>query len=134
LDLLIRLKGCYKLGLKTATFTPVYMGNLEKNPFTAETRTYPIYFSSPRKKSFVMTIEIPKGYSVKTLPQSEIIRLPNKAGQFSYSASVIGEVVQIVYSYKLNATYLPSSMHTDLKAFYDAILRKRGESIVFKKD
>ncbi|MBL4649753.1 MAG: hypothetical protein JKY03_08480 [Aureispira sp.] len=134
LDLLIRLKGCYKLGLKTATFTPVYMGNLEKNPFTAETRAYPIYFSSPRKKSFVMTIEIPKGYSVKTLPQSEIIRLPNKAGQFSYSASVIGEVVQIVYSYKLNATYLPSSMHTDLKAFYDAILRKRGESIVFKKD
>lgn len=134
LDLLIRLKGCYKLGSKTATFTPIYMGNLEKNPFEAATRMYPIYFSLPRKKSFVMTVDIPKGYSVKTLPQSEIIRLPNKAGQFSYSASVTGEVVQIVYSYKLNTTYLPSSMHKDLKAFYDAIIRKRGESIVFKKD
>lgn len=134
MDLLIRLKGCYKLGPKTATFTPIYMGNLEENPFAATTRTYPIYFSSPKKKSFVMMVEIPKGYSVESLPQAEIIRLPKKAGQFSYSSSVVGEVVQIVYSYKLNATYLPSSMHSDLKTFYDAILRKQGESIVFKKD
>lgn len=134
LDLSIRLKGCYKLGSKTATFTPIYMGNLEENPFKAATRTYPIFFPSPIKKSFVMTIEIPKGYHVKTLPQSEIIRLPNKAGQFSYSTSVAGEVIQIVYSYKLNGTYLPSTMHSDLNAFYEAILRKRGESIVFEKD
>lgn len=134
LDLAIRLKGCYKIEAQKATFTPIYMGNLEKNPFEAATRTYPIYFALPKKKSFVMTVEIPKGYSVQTLPQSEIIRLPQKAGQFSYSASVVGENVQIVYSYKLNSTYLPNTMHTDLKAFYDAILRKQRESIVFKKN
>lgn len=134
LDLSIRLKGCYKLGPKTATFTPIYMENLEENPFEAATRTYPIYFPFPKKKSLVMTVEIPKGYRVETLPQSEIIRLPNKAGQFSYSTSVVGEAIQIVYSFKLNATYLPSTMYADLKAFYEAILRKQGESIVFKKD
>jgi hypothetical protein len=134
LDLLIRLKNCYKLGLKTATFTPIYMGNLEENPFDAATRTYPICFNLPRKKSFVMTVNIPEGYHVETLPQSEIIRLPKKAGQFSYSTSIVGETVQIVYSYKLNTPYLPSRTYSDLKTFYDTIIRKRGESIVFKKD
>lgn len=134
LDLSIRLKSCYQLGPKTASFTPVYMGNLEENPFEASTRTYPIHFSLPKKKSVLLTIEIPKGYSVKTLPQSEIVLLPNKAGQFSYSASIIGEAVQIAYSFKLNTTYLPSTMYSYLQAFYDAILRKRGEPILFKKD
>lgn len=134
LDLSIRIKGSYKLGPKTATFTPIYMGDLEKNPFEAATRTYPIFFSVPKKKSVVMTVNIPEGYHVESLPQAEIIRLPNKAGQFSYSASLANGAVQIVYSYKQNATYLPSSMYTDLKAFYDAVIRKRGESIIFKKD
>lgn len=134
LDLLIRLKGRYKINTESATFTPIYMGDFSENPFKAETRTYPIYFDLPKKKSYVLTIGIPEGYSVKSLPQSEIIRLPNKAGQFSFSTSIVGETIQIIYSYKLNATYFPSSMYTELKAFYDAILRKQGESVIFKKD
>ncbi|WMX16686.1 hypothetical protein [Aureispira sp. CCB-E] len=133
LDLLIRIKNNYKINAQTASFTPTYLKVLDEAFFTSETRVCPIQFPVLEKQSFVMSIEIPQGYQVKSLPQSEIIRLPNKAAQYSYSASVVGENIQIVYSYQLKQRYFPSSIYPELKAFYEAILRKQKESIIFKK-
>ncbi|BDS12654.1 hypothetical protein [Aureispira anguillae] len=112
---------------------PIFMGRIEKNPFQASSRKYPIEFMTLAKKSFVMTIHIPENYTLESLPTPEIIKLPHKSGQFSYNATALGQKIQLVYSYKLNETTFFSDDYAHLQNFYDAIIRKQAESIILKK-
>ncbi|MEM6724820.1 MAG: DUF3857 domain-containing protein, partial [Bacteroidota bacterium] len=53
--------------------SPIFVDAYEENPFKKETRNFPIDFPYPFSETYVVAIDIPEGYEVEELPNSEIL-------------------------------------------------------------
>jgi hypothetical protein len=63
----------FKSGLQ---FRPMVVGYIENNPFKDTTRQLPITLDAPQHLDLSYHVQLPKGFSLKELPQNHTIRLP----------------------------------------------------------
>ena len=103
------------------------------NPFTAETRNYPIDFPHPIQEQLIVNLEIPAGYTVQEIPEQTNVSLPKEAAHFQYLISHDGNKLQLVSKIKLQRLKYSSSEYKMIKDFFDRIIEKQGEQIVLKK-
>lgn len=75
--------------------SPLLYFAVTENPFKQEYREYPIDFEFPKQYKFHVSLTIPEGYLIETLPQSKEISLSNKLGSFSYLISTIGNKIEL---------------------------------------
>jgi len=111
----------------------VLTDKVEENPFSSETREYPVDFGMPIFQKYMVMITIPEGYKVEELPQVAKVLLPNKAGSFIYQAKQVGTNIQVLSQLKIDkVVFSPQEYHL-LKELYRLIIEKYGEQIVLKK-
>ncbi|QXP61216.1 DUF3857 domain-containing protein [Olleya sp. HaHaR_3_96] len=110
----------------------LFLTNVE-NPFTQNTRNYPIDFIYPRSDKYIINMDIPEGYQLESLPESEAIKFNSDALAFSYLTKQIGDKIQIVVNLNINNTYILPSDYTNFKEFYKIMTNKNSEKIVLKK-
>jgi hypothetical protein len=79
-------------------------------------------------------VKIPEGYGIESLPKSEIIRMPHNDAQFMYSAKKIGNKVMVTNIFAINKSIFLENEYRELRSFYDNMIRKQSEQIVFKKN
>ncbi|MBN1197946.1 MAG: DUF3857 domain-containing protein [Bacteroidales bacterium] len=104
------------------------------NPFKKEKRDYPVDFGAPIKDAYSFTYEIPEGYQVESLPGPIAIALPEKAGTFRFSASIIGNNKIVVNSLlDIKKTLFVPSEYDKLRELFARIVEKHSEQIVLKK-
>ena len=110
------------------------MSNLiTKNPFTSQTRNYPVDYGNPSELFFQLMITIPEGYKVDELPKNTGLTLPNGGGRFLSSATVVGDKVNIVNNLVLlKAVYNYAEYHY-LREMYAQMMQFHQSQIVFKK-
>ena len=106
----------------------------EKNPFASEERLYPVEMPYCMNETYLLTMDIPKGYSVEELPKSARVHFNETEGGFEYIIAKQGN--QIMLRSKIffkKATFTPDDYEV-LRNFFGFIVKKHAEQIVFKKN
>lgn len=104
-----------------------------ENPFKQEIRLYPIDFIFPNEDKFNISLTIPEGYAIETLPQSKAVAMPKNIGSFKYSCSNTGNQVQLLFTQDINEAVIDAEYYEALKNFFKEIINKQTEKIVLKK-
>lgn len=112
---------------------PVFSEGVKENPFKAAERHYPVEMPYAINETYILNMEIPKGYKVEELPKSTRVKLNEDEGMFEYLISNNNGYIQLRSKISLNkAEFLPEDYQT-LRDFYAFVVKKHGEQIVLKK-
>lgn len=114
-------------------FSPFLFFEKPVNPFKQETREYPIDFVYPNQDKYTISLTLPEGFSVETLPQSKAIALPDNLGNFKYNITNNGNQIQLLYTQDINQAVIGAEYYQQLKNFFKEIVNKQAEKIVLKK-
>lgn len=114
-------------------FSPLLHFTLKENPFKQETRLYPIDFVFPHQDKYSISVKIPEGYTVETLPESKAIGMSENKAVYKYAISNTGNQIQLVYSFEVNTAIIGSEDYEEVKAFYKDMVEKQTEKVVLKK-
>lgn len=112
---------------------PLVFEAVDENPFKADTRKYPIFFDFPSVQQTTVNILVPTGYEVETLPESVVVELNSGAGTFTFLVNQNGNYLRVDSVLEItNIAYTPED-YVALQDFYNKLVDKHTEAIVFKK-
>ena len=114
-------------------FSPLLFLSLTENPFKQEIREYPIDFIFPHQDKYTISLKIPEGYSVESIPQSSAVTLPENMAIFKYSVSNTENQVQLSFTIDVNQSTIGSEYYEAIKQFFKQIVEKSTERVVLKK-
>jgi hypothetical protein len=120
---------------ETIHFLPMLTEAIKENPFKGAKRNYPIEMPYTISNTYLFNMEIPKGYEVAEIPKSARILLNETEGMFEYLiAKKSTGSIQLKCVVKINVANFKAAEDFDtLKGFYNFIIQKQAEPIVFKK-
>jgi hypothetical protein len=113
--------------------TPLLFLASKENPFKQEVREYPVDFGYPSLNKYNISIEIPEGYVVESMPASLNIVTGDDIGAFKYMIVNTDNKIQLAITATINAPIVSSDFYPVLKGFFQQIIDKQNEKIVLKK-
>jgi hypothetical protein len=105
----------------------------EHNPFKQEVREYPIDYGFPSIGKYIVSIDIPEGYAIETLPKSAQLDMDGNIGSFKFILNASGNKIQLTISNQINTSIVPADYYSMLKDYYQGMIAKQTEKIVLKK-
>lgn len=114
-------------------FNPMLAEGYKDNYFKSEQRQYPVEMPFTMDEIYVFNMEIPIGYDVDELPKSARVNLNDNEGSFEYLISKSGNSIMLRSRIKLNKANYLSEDYEGLRGFFDYVVKKHSEQIVFKK-
>lgn len=116
-------------------FNPMFPADAyKKNPFESAARFYPVEMPYCIDETYVLNMEIPKGYKVDELPKSARVSLNENEGMFEYLIQENNGYIQMRCRTKLNKANFEPDDYETLRKFFGFIVEKENEQIVFKKN
>ena len=112
---------------------PMLFFTKEQNPFKQEIREYPVDYGFPFIDKYNISIEIPEGYVIETIPKSAQIDMAESLGSFKFISNVTGNKIQLSVSHQINSSIVSSEYYSMLKEYYQGMIAKETEKIVLKK-
>jgi hypothetical protein len=112
---------------------PLLFLTQRENPFKLEDRKYPVDFASPLQYKNSVSIQIPAGYKIESLPETMAIGLPDKLGLFKYQIISSGNKVKVISVVQFNSPIIVPQHYQTLKKFYGDLVKKETEKIVLVK-
>lgn len=112
---------------------PLMFFTLRENPFKADKREYPIDFVYPYEDKYFITINLPEGYTVDTMPQSFSMSMEENIGSFKYNIQQQGNLIQLMVVIDMNYPLVPANYYDTMKNFFAKVVEKETEKIVLKK-
>ncbi len=112
---------------------PLLFNGYTSNPFKLKERKFPVDFSSPWKEKNTITIQIPEGYTIETIPETKAIALPDELGVFKYQVTGQGNKIKVVSLVQFNTSVITPSYYESLKEFFKELVEKQSEKIVLVK-
>lgn len=113
--------------------SPLFHLTTRENPFKTEKREFPIDYGYPWTDKYLITINIPEGYTVESIPEPIAVALPENMGQFKYIISAENNIINARVETELNTHVIPASYYLDLKEFYGHIVKKEAEKVILAK-
>jgi len=133
------LKVHYEFQMKTTAdagtiyFNPILGGGWHENPFAAADRKYPVEMPYAIDDTYVLSMELPEGYTVEEMPKSARVAYNGNQGSFEYLVQQNGDLLQLRARVILNrATFEPED-YSSLRDFFSFVVKKENEQIVLKK-
>lgn len=123
---------CEIIGGKIYVSPMLFFAN-EKNPFVQEVREYPVDFSYPFADKYNITIKIPDGFAVETLPAPALVTMENNLGAFRYNIAANENTLQVSISHQINQAIVSAEGYDMLKEYYKGMIAKETEKIVLKR-
>lgn len=115
-----------------AYFNPVLLPFFAKNPFKTSTRDYPVDIPYPLSQRQVINFTIPAKFQVEDTPEAVNLTLPNNGGRFSYQVQLLNNRIILTTHLQINQLRYSAAEYFNLKRFFDLIIEKQQEQIVFK--
>ena len=106
----------------------------KENPFKSAERAYPVEMPYTSDETYIVSMEVPKGYVVDELPKPTIIKF-NEEGEclFEYMITQSNDIISLRSRVKFKrATFQPGEYEM-LREFFTMIVSKQSQQIVFKK-
>ncbi len=114
-------------------FNPIIVEGYKENFFKAAERKYPVEMPYTFDETFVLSMEVPKDYSVEEIPKSARVSFNENEGAFEYSIANQDNVIRLRTRVLLKkANFLPED-YASLREFFSYIVKKHSEQIVLKK-
>ncbi|PWL37850.1 transglutaminase [Flagellimonas aquimarina] len=114
-------------------FRPMLFLAQTNNPFKMDKREYPIDFTFPRQKKYMINLSIPEGYQIESLPENAIVQLPNQAGTFKFKIVSQENQIRVSVSTEFTTALFPSDYYDALKEYYKNMVLKQSEKVVLSK-
>ena len=115
-------------------FNPMFGEGYKENPFKSQQRSYPVEMPYTIDETYILTLEVPEGYVVDELPKQLAVKLNEQGdGRFEYRITQSGNVISLRSQIKLNRTYFLPEEYNQLREFFNLVVKKHNEQIVFKK-
>jgi len=112
---------------------PMLFFTNDKNPFKQEVREYPIDFSYPFANKYNITINIPDGFAVETLPAASAVTMEDNLGIFKFNIAVNENTLQLAILHQINEAIVSAEKYEMLKEYYKTMIAKETEKIVLKR-
>ena len=113
--------------------SPLMFLTFTENPFKQEKREYPIDYGYPTEVKYTISIELPQGYAVESIPKPINLVTGDGIGSFKYSIANVGNKIQLSASATINFAIVSVEYYEVLKDFYQKIIEKESEKIVLVK-
>lgn len=113
--------------------SPLLHLGITENIFKSETRTYPIDFIHPYEDRYSVSITIPEGYKVESIPEDIVINLAQGMGSFRFGTMVNGSKVTLSVQNAIRTPVIDASYYKDLQEYFKMIVDKETEKIVLVK-
>jgi hypothetical protein len=114
-------------------FNPMLAEGYKENPFKSADRQYPVEMAYAFDETYVLNMEIPKGYTAEEIPKSVKVAFNENEGAFEYLVQKSDDNIQFRARVRLNkATFTPED-YSSLRDFFGFIVKKENEQIVLKK-
>jgi hypothetical protein len=113
--------------------SPMLFFKQNENPFRQETRLYPVDFVFPNYDKYAITIKIPDGYAISSLPKSAAISMAENMGSFKYNVQATDNNIQLLATFEIKDAKISSENYKTLKDFYQKMIEKQNEQIVLTK-
>jgi len=114
-------------------FNPLAFVKMESNPFQKEKRYLPINYYEPIEYTSMVTIAIPKNYSISETPKSVDVSNTDKSARFTYTIIKLANSIEIKTKFSINKIKYETIEYNSLRGLYETMLQKLNESIVLKK-
>jgi hypothetical protein len=114
-------------------FNPMMAEGYKDNYFKSAQRYYPVEMPYAFDEVYILNMEVPQGYVVDELPKSARVNLNDGDGSFEYLISESGGRIMLRSRVKLARAYFQPADYEALRGFFDHIVKKHAEMIVFKK-
>ncbi|MUP44348.1 DUF3857 domain-containing protein [Gramella sp. BOM4] len=112
---------------------PLLFETLKENPFKSKTRTYPVFFDFMSAEQKQVNIMVPEGFELVSLPESKTYQLPDNGATFRFTTMENGGFIRVESIVVWNKPVFTATEYENLKSFYDKIVEKQNETIVFGK-
>src|SRR5450755_312538 len=114
-------------------FNPMIVSGLVTNPFVAAERFFPVEMPNKIDNTYLLSMEIPKGFKIDELPKSVRVKLNENQGIFEYLIQQNADNIQVRVHLKLNQATFSAEEYPGLRDFFAYVVKKESEQIVFKK-
>lgn len=114
-------------------FNPLFFFMINENPFKSDKREYPVDFGHPWEDSYIITITVPDGFKIESLPAPLALVLPENRGTFKYNIAQQGQAIVLKVNVGFNSAIVPSQEYGMLKEFYRQLVEKETEKVVLSK-
>ncbi|AWK03163.1 transglutaminase [Flavobacterium crocinum] len=104
-----------------------------KNPFKQENREYPVDFGFPFAEKYNISIRIPEGFTVESIPKAEGLVMEEGLGIFKYNIALNDNVLQLLILHQINSPIVAREQYGILREYYKVMTAKQTEKIVLKK-
>lgn len=104
---------------------------VQNNPLKQQSRTYPIDFNYAKQRVYVSSITIPEGYKTDYLPANKSVR--NNYFEMTYIINELNGIISISFAYTFKQPVYEAADYMMIKSFYNDIISKSNEKIVFVK-
>jgi hypothetical protein len=112
---------------------PLLYDQVFENPFKSEDRKFPIDYGYRSDNTVITTMKIPTGYAVNTLPAKIVLRMPDNSATFLFEAVNNGTEVKITAKLSISKSLITTDQYLNLREFYDQLVKKESEPVIFKK-
>jgi hypothetical protein len=104
-----------------------------ENPFTADKRLYPIDFVVSYQNKYIITLNLPKGYTVESFPEPATVALGDNIANFKYNIDAKNNQLQLSVVLEVNQPVIDKENYTAFRNFYSKALEKQQQKIILKK-
>jgi hypothetical protein len=103
----------------------------EKHPFVTATRIHPVYLRNPFQEIDELTLEVPPGYAVDSVPA------PRKSspafGSYQVNRAKAESKVQVERRLALEGFYFPVQYYSSLRSFFSTVRTADEEQVVLQR-
>ena len=113
---------------------PMFGEGWKNNPFKSAERYYPVEMPYTMDETYILTMDVPEGYTVDEIPKQMVVKLDEKeSALFEYRISQSGTTISLRSRLKVSRTLYANEEYENLREFFNLIVKKQNEQIVFKK-
>jgi Domain of Unknown Function with PDB structure (DUF3858)/Domain of Unknown Function with PDB structure (DUF3857)/Transglutaminase-like superfamily len=123
----------YRFAQKTIYFNPIMHERLNNNPLENPERHYPVEMPYHIDNSYILHMDVPKGYAIEQLPKSIRYLLQDGSGVFEYQVQSDGKSIDFQTRLQLKRSNYSIEEYPDLRSLYALIVQKEKEPIIFTK-
>ena len=114
-------------------FSPLFFLATKENLFKLEKREFPIDFGYPSKSIYRISMILPEGFQIESIPKSSAVTLPENLGMFKYTISQADSKIQLIIDSEINESIISPMYYEVLKEFFKQMIEKENEQVVLAK-
>ncbi|RPE00191.1 DUF3857 domain-containing protein [Aureibaculum marinum] len=114
-------------------FSPLFYHTEKENPFKLEIRQFPVDFGTPFQEKYNVTVTLPEGYKIESLPENVSFSTEDNFGNYMFICKAIEHKLQIVSTLKMNVPIIAPNYYRSIKELYKQMINKQLEKVVLTK-